>query len=289
MAEPPLERGSLSSMPGPDPWRRAYTLSRTRQARLAPAGRGDPHAGLRQSRPVWPWVTLLLLAAGGAGWFVWHDRGVLIPKYAPQLLPPPVAQTVARTPLPRQALDIAALDGGAGIGLAIGGEYLNLIAATRPWGVRWKLTERGGGRARLDTTGLTVRTEGSRISGYDIDIPRVFKDEKWLAWRKPLAETGLSPELNWRTATGEALMPHGMTEHVLTGRGGLKFGSNPATTAYTLYFRDGWLQRVEAGLSTGNIQPPLTEHSGRLSEPPPAVKDDGGQPPAAPPPAAGKK
>jgi hypothetical protein len=179
---------------------------------------------------------------------------VLIPKYAAQL-PEPVAETVGRAELPRQEIDVAALDGGLGIGLAVGGDYLNLVGATRDWGIEWKLVELGGGNTRLSAPGLTAYAARGKLTGYVLDLKVVFAEERWAPWRKALTGAGLSPELNWRTATGEAQMPQGTTEHVLTGRGGQEFAGENANTSYTLYFRDGWLKRVEAGRSTGEPVP----------------------------------
>jgi hypothetical protein len=261
-------------MPAPEPWKRAANLSRLRQQQALGSARGTPSVVVvRTARPVWPWIALLLALAAAGGVYVWGQRGVLIPKYAKQL-PEPAAKAVERTPLPVQQIDVAALDGGAGIGLTLGGDYLNLIAATRPWQVKWKAVALGGSQTRLDAPGLTVFAAGSKIRGYRLDVKDVFGSTEnagpWQPWRKKLADAGITPELNWRTATGEAEMPKGLTEHVLTGRGGLKFGGEPATTAYTLVFRDGWLVRVEAAPSLGNIPPPIVESdTGKLADDPP--------------------
>lgn len=261
-------------MPGPDPWRKAYTLSRARTpADALPGTRtGKPPPHLRPRRPFWPWLLLILLTAGGAGgWYLWQQRGVLIPKYAGQL-PAPVAKQVEQTPLPRQELDVPLLDGGLGIGLAIGGDYLNLIGATRDWDVEWKLTELGSGNSRATAPGLTVYSEQGRIRGYVLDIKDVFAAGEWQPWYKELLRAGLGPELNWRTATGDAEMPQGVTEHLLKGRGGYSWGGRDSNAAYTLYFRDGWLTRVEGGLLTGE---PLPE---ALFNPPATERDDPQQP-----------
>lgn len=262
-------------MPAPEPWKRAANLSRMRQQQAQAGARAPQVIVVQRARPVWPWVTLVLALAAAGGVYAWGQRGVLIPKYAKQL-PEPAAQAVEKTPLPVQQIDIAALDGGAGIGLALGGDYLNLIAATRDWQVDWKVVDLGSGQARLDSPGLTVYTGGGKIHGYRLDIKEVFGSgddvKPWQPWRKRLADAGISSELNWRTATGEAEMPKGVTEKVLTGRGGLKFGGEAATTAYTLVFRDGWLIRVEAAPSLGDIPEPIVEPStGSVETAPPPI------------------
>jgi hypothetical protein len=256
-----------------DPWRKAYNLTRSRTPADARPGTrtGKLPADLRRRPAAWPWIALLLLATGGAGYYLWHERGVLIPKYADGL-PAPMAKTVEQTPLPRQELDIAAMDGGLGIGLNIDGDYLNLIGATRGWGVEWKLVELGSGNARLTAPGVIVYAARGRISGYKLEIKEVFRNELWQPWRKELSQAGLNPELNWRTATGEAQMPKGMTEHVVTGRSGHSFAGENAESSYMLYFRDGWLTRIEAGLSTGQPVPEPIFEQPRDAGPPQAPK-----------------
>jgi hypothetical protein len=257
-----------------DPWRKAYNLTRARTPEgVQPGTRSPLPAHMRQRRAVWPWVAFVLALLGGGGYYLWSQRGVLIPKYAPEL-PQPVARTVEQTPLPRQEIDIAALDGGAGIGLAVGADYLNVVGATRDWGVEWKGVQLGSGRSRMSAPGLVVYTAAGRIEGYTLDIKEVFSSEHWAAWRRQLSDAGISPELNWRTATGESQMPRGVTEHVLTGRGGHSLAGEDAETSYMLFFRDGWLIRIEAGLSTGAPVPePIIEQPRKEGEPtdPPAV------------------
>jgi hypothetical protein len=60
-------------------------------------------------------------------------------------------------------------------------------------------------------------------------------------------------------------MPQGVTEHSLRGRGGHQWAGVAARSNYTLYFRDGWLERMEGGLSSREplpdalISPPREE------------------------------
>jgi hypothetical protein len=244
-----------------EPWKRAYNLTRTRQAGL-PAGASPAAAAEHAPRPrlsggaAFAVLLLALLLAGG--WYLWAQRGVLIPRYSKRL-PAPVAQVADKTPLPAARVDAAQLDSGLGIGLALGSNYLELVSATEPWKVNWTITVLGQGHLRLTAPGVKVYSDGGKISGYDLDVKQVYAEKSWAPWQDALRRAGVSPDQNWRTATGAAEMPHGATESTLRGGGGHDFGGEPANSFFTLHFASGWLVRVEAGLSTLEIQTPPVE------------------------------
>jgi hypothetical protein len=259
-----------------EPWKRAYALSRSRPADGPPAPPGSSPLLRRRVSPLL-WVLLGLVVLGGGGWYLWQQRGALLHKYDRQL-PEPVKTAAAQPEVAQARLDVGELDGGLGIGLAVGGDYMGLMAATRPWKLDWKVTVLGQGHVRITLPGLKVYADNGRISSYELDVPAVYADKGWTPWQPALRKAGLTPDLNWRTATGQREVPPGLARHELTGGGGHNFGGVPAQTAYTCTFNKGWLTRVEAGLkSEHDIPEPLLERPAAEPPAPPGPS----RPPAA--------
>jgi hypothetical protein len=234
-----------------DPWKRAYQLQRLKHA--GAPGTPPPSAPrLRQPRP---WLTvllliLLMLALGGGGYFAWLSRERWLPQ-AREELPAPVKEAV---PVYRRSVDQGALEDGLGIRLAIFGNVHDLLAATRDWGVEWKLSSLGSNRARVSAPGVWARANGDAIEYYELDIAGVYASPCWKPWLPELRRAGLSPELSWEMLTGEQGV--GNQEYEYRGADSLQRPEGTVRQAFVLRFVDGYIRRVEGQVSFGPAIPP---------------------------------
>lgn len=235
-----------------DPWKRAYQLQRLKQS-SAPAVPPYPTAPPRQPRP---WLTvvlllLLMLALGGGGYFAWLSREHWLPQ-AREELPAPVQEAV---PVFRRGVDQGALEDGLGIRLAVFGNVHDMLAATRDWGVEWKLSSLGSDRARLSAPGVWARANANLIEYYELDITGVYASACWKPWLPQLQRAGLSPELSWEMLTGEK-NAEGNREYELRSADSIHRPEGTVRQAYILRFVDGYLRRVEGQVSFGPAIPP---------------------------------
>jgi hypothetical protein len=147
-------------------------------------------------------------------------------------------------------VDVAQLDSGLGIGLSIFGSYKELLAATSGWGFEWKLTATGGGTLRLSAPGLLVYTEDGKISGWRLDLKKVFADEHWKNWWPSLRQAGLDPQRK----VAEQTRP----QQDLNSDAGVRSAQGWLYPAYELHYLDGKLSEVRGGirLGEGGIAPP---------------------------------
>jgi len=214
-----------------DPWQRANELSRLRESR--PSGSSGSLPPARRG-PLFALLLLLVLGAGAAIFWAYRDRVLTATRQTP--LPVPVQEVVHR--LDQHPPDIDALDRGLGIHLSIGGDYKEVISATRDWGIEWKLTAPGGGRLRLTTSGVEVSCENEKIRNYTVDLSAVFADPAWEAWAKQLKQAGYYPAQRYRDIAGpEAADGQELWLHRSTPLS----GSKDVHPAYRLRFKQGEL------------------------------------------------
>jgi hypothetical protein len=214
-----------------DPWQRANDLARLREvdARLGP-----PKSSRRAAPGPVLALLLVLLAAGAA--VAWLNRDRVLEAARPVELPEPAKEVLAR--LDEHPPDMAALDKGLGVYLRITGDYKDVIAASRDWGVEWKLSSIGGGRQRLEAPGVEIGCANEKIQTYTVDIDKVFAEPAWSAWAEELKAAGFYPQqrykdvLGVKDADGEELWLH---------RSRPLSGERSAFPAYRLRFRQGQL------------------------------------------------
>jgi hypothetical protein len=269
-----------------DPWRRAYQLSRQKQAGDAPQPGLDP-ARKPPRAPGFPWlrIVLLLLAflgLGGLGAWAWLSRERWVPQVR-EKLPEPVKEAV---PAPRVRVDRTALEDGLGIRLAVFGDYDELLAATREWKVDWRLTAMGPGRVRLEAPGVKAYAGPGGIESYIVNVPQVLITPCWKRWLPVLRKAGLSPELSWQALTGEQEPPSGAREYQYANSKAVQLGSEWARQAFVLRFEGGVLVRLEGRTNYGPYRPPgeLKPLQPEVVEPMATPHDTGG--PQQPAPAA---
>ncbi len=269
-----------------DPWKRAYQMQRLTQAG-APAGPEKPPP--RRSRLNIALLILALLALGAAGYFAWLSRdrwSQLLAQELPGMrekLPEPVREAV---PVPLRQVDQGALETGLGIHLTVFASSYDLIAATREWGVEWRLTSMGGERARLSASGVKVYANAGIIESYDLDVAQVFAAPEWKPWHSQLRRAGISPELTWQLLTGEqdAAAAAGNLEYEYRNRHSVQRSEGTARQAFLLRFTDGYLRHVAGQISLGPAIPPgpVTREAPRTEQPAPGPDAAAAQPPLQP-------
>jgi hypothetical protein len=257
-----------------DPWRRAYQMQRLKQAG-APAA-GEPPPPRRRSRTTAAWLILLMLALGAGGYCAWLSRDRWAMQLARQLpgmreeLPAPVRDVV---PAPRRSVDQAALEEGLGLHLTVFANSYDLIAATRAWGVEWRLTSMGDERARMSAGGVKVYATGGVIEYYDIDVAEVYAAPAWKQWQPALRRAGISPELTWELLTGVQGPAAGNQDYEYRSARSVRRPEGATRQAFILRFVDGRLRHVEGQISLGPAIPPgpVTREAPRVETPQPGA------------------
>ena len=237
-----------------DPWRRAYQMQRLKQAGVETAATGRQPRPQRKAWQLTILLLLLMLALGAAGYFAWLSREQWLPQAGEirEELPAPLRDAL---PKPRHDIDQAALEQGLGINLAVFASPLDVIRATREWGLEWKLTATGADRTRLSAPGVKIDAQGDMIEFYDLDVPQVFAAPEWRQWLPALRLAGISPEMSWEMLTGEKPAA-GNLEYEYRNRETVQWKLGRVRQAYVLRFVNGYLRHVEGQISLGPMREP---------------------------------
>jgi hypothetical protein len=186
-----------------DPWKRAYELSK-----LAPQ---QPQAEAPQPQRRWPLVlglivVMLCLASLGAyllGYVPLGKDASGPPETLAQTLP--VLPGIRPGPI---ELDVDFIDTGLGIGLALHEDYLDLLSATRDWGVPWEVKTTSPATLRVTAHGVTVFVRDGMIETFELDLQEIYdggpagKPEMWKAWVPELQQAGLIPGTDYERYAG---------------------------------------------------------------------------------------